>query len=235
MCASMHGYAQEMTYNHDESKMQQIQVMELGAGTLTPELYYTVTHSSYKKSAKGANSVKNTLRTAANVASLPQVEYADSIEANLKDRAEVEALNVADRQVDVAWLAEGSKIETKLQALKTNISFLTGRTSSDEIDAWNELTSMYDFAIKATKAAYMPNSEREKQYLAIYDEIVTNNDKLLMRIRYLSTKSKADQLVAAMSRFQHRVGENATAGYNRWRNAPSKLQAPSNSPQGGGL
>ena len=221
--AGLQAKAQSITYNHDDSKQGQIEVMELGAGNLTPELYYTITHNSYKKGAKSPTSVKNTLRIAANTASLPQVEYADTIQADLESRAKIEAMNVADREVDVAWMTEGSKIEGKLHALKSNISFLSGRTSDDEIDAWNELSSLYDFAIKATKKAYMPNSEREKQYLAIYDEIVSSNDNLLLRIRYLATKNQADKLVATLARFQHRVGENATAGYNRWHDAASSV------------
>lgn len=222
LSTSIMASAQSVTYNHDESKMQQIQVMELGAGSLTPELYYTLLHNSYKKGAKDATSVKNTLRMAANVASLPQVEYADTIQADLESRAKIEAKNIADREIDLAWVTEGSKIENKLLAFKSNIGSLNGKTSLDEINAWNELTSMYDFAIKATKDAYMPNSERQKQYLAIYEEIVSSNDNLLLRIRYLATKSQADKLVAAMANFSHRVKENATAGYNRWRNAASE-------------
>ena len=212
-------WAQTMTYNHDESKEEQIKVMELGSGALSPEWYYTLMHNSYKRGAKNATSVKNTLRLAASTASLPQVEYADTIQADLESRAKIEAMDIADREVDVAWLTEGSKIEGKLQAFKTNVSFLTGRTSRQEIDAWSELSSMYDFAIKTTKKAYMPNSERQKQYLAIYDEIVASNDNLLLRIRYLATKNQADKLVATLARFQHRVNENATAGYNRWHDA----------------
>ena len=50
ICIESH--AQSMTYNHDASKQGQIQVMELGAGNLTPELYYTVTHRRYKNGAK---------------------------------------------------------------------------------------------------------------------------------------------------------------------------------------
>ena len=153
--------------------------MELGSGALSPEWYYTLMHNSYKRGAKNATSVKNTLRLAASTASLPQVEYADTIQADLESRAKIEAMNIADREVDVAWLTEGSKIEGKLQAFKTNVSFLTGRTSRQEIEAWTELSSMYDFAIKTTKKAYMPNSERQKQYLAIYDEIVASNDREL--------------------------------------------------------
>ena len=217
--------AQSMTYYHDSSKQGQIQVMELGAGNLTPELYYTVTHRSYKNGAKAPTSVKNTLRLAANTASIPQVEYADTIQADLEGRAKIEALNIADRQVDLAWVTEGSKIESKLLAFKNNINYLNGKAKADEITGWTELGQMFDFAIKTTRNAYMPNSERQKQYIAIYDEIVKSNDNLLLRVRFLTTKNQADHLVQAMARFQHRVGENATAGYNRWRDAANEGSA----------
>ena len=211
--------AQTITYNHDASKQGQIQVMELGAGSLTPDIYYRTVHNNYRDNAKSATSVKNTLRISTNTASLPQTEYADSIQSDLESRAKTEEKNIADREIDLAWLTEGSKIEDRLLSLKSNISSLTGKTSNDEITAWNELTQIYDFAIKATKEAYMPNSERQKQYLAIYDEITNSNDNLLIRLRYLTTKKQTDRLTAALSRFQHRVKENATAGYNRWRDA----------------
>ena len=219
MAVTVNTFGQSMTYNHDASKMGQIQVMELGAGVLTPDLYYSITHSGYKKGAKSATSVKNTLRMAANIASMPQVEYADSIKADLEGRAKVEATNIADRQIDIAWLTEGGRIQAKLRAFKSNIGSLNGKTCSEEITAWEDLEKMYDFAIKTTKKAYMPNSERQKQYLAIYDEITTTNDNLLLRIRYLATKRQADNIVAAMTQFHHRVSENATASYNRWRNS----------------
>lgn len=219
MAVTVNTFGQSMTYNHDASKIGQIQVMELGAGVLTPDLYYSITHSGYKKGAKSATSVKNTLRMAANIASMPQVEYADSIKADLEGRAKVEATNIADRQIDIAWLTEGERIQAKLRAFKSNIGSLNGKTCSEEITAWKDLGKMYDFAIKTTKRAYMPNSERQKQYLAIYDEITTTNDNLLLRIRYLATKRQADNIVAAMTQFHHRVSENATASYNRWRNS----------------
>ena len=226
VACTMQSYAQTMTYNHDASKCGQIQVMELGAGALTPDWYYSVMHHSYKKGAKNATSVKNTLRMATNVASLPQVEYADSIKADLESRAKVEASNIADRQIDMAWLTEGEKIQSKLWAFKSNIGSLNGRANNDEITEWNNLASIYDFAIKATKNAYMPNSERQKQYLAIYDELTTSNDRLLARIRFLATKNQADKLMASMANFRHRTSENATASYNRWRDSADKGGAP---------
>ncbi len=212
--------AQSMTYFHDASKQAQVTVMETGAGVLTPELYYTVTHNSYKKDAAGTN--KNMYRIAANAASLPQVEMADSIESYLKARAQEEAINIADREVDVAWMTEGTKIENRLTAFKNNINGLVGRTNNQEITSWQELGGMYDFAIKTTRKAYMPNSERQKQYIAIYQEITKMNGILLLRVRYLATKNQTDRLLASMSRANHRVGENATAASNRWREAAVK-------------
>ncbi len=219
---SLHAHGQSMTYNHDDSKMNQIEVMELGSGNLTPEVYYTVTHNSYKKGAKAATSVKNTLRIAANTASLPQVDYADSIKTDLESRAKVEAANIADRQVDMAWLTEGDKIQSKLVAFKSNIGALNGKTKLDEINEWENLAKTYDFAISVTKKAYMPNSERQKQYLAILDEITASNDYLLTRITYLSFKNQSDKIIATMANFKHRVGENATAAYNRWRGSANE-------------
>ena len=45
--------AQSVTYNHDSPKQNQITVMETGTGALSPELYYTLLHNKYKKSAPG--------------------------------------------------------------------------------------------------------------------------------------------------------------------------------------
>ena len=94
--------------------MNQITVEETGAGALKPELYYTLLHNKYKKTAAVKN--KLTFRTAAGVASYQQVDEAEAIDSALTSRAKIEALNVADRQVDLAWLAEKDKIESQMLA-----------------------------------------------------------------------------------------------------------------------
>ena len=40
VCATMSAYGQSVSYSHDAAKMNQITVMEIGSGTLTPEYYY---------------------------------------------------------------------------------------------------------------------------------------------------------------------------------------------------
>lgn len=109
-----------VTYNHDATKMNQITVQEIGVGGLTPAFYYTLFHNSYQKSAASKN--KLSFRTLAGVESYQQVDLADSIQASLTQRAEIEALNIADRQIDIAWLAEGSKVNNKLSDFEKNIN-----------------------------------------------------------------------------------------------------------------
>lgn len=95
--ASAQGY---VSYNHDAAKMNQITVQEIGSGGLTPAFYYDAIHNSYQKTAAKKN--KQFFRTMAGVSAYQQVDVADSIKASLTQRAEIEALNIADRQIDIA-------------------------------------------------------------------------------------------------------------------------------------
>ena len=149
-----------VTYNHDATKMNQITVQEIGVGGLTPALYYDVFHNSYQKSDARKN--KLGFRSLAGVSSYQQVDVADSIKAYLTQRAEIEALNVADRQIDIAWLAEGDKITDKLTAFEANINRIVGAGGSlADKSRWEEYCNMYKTAIKVTQDAYMPNAQRK--------------------------------------------------------------------------
>lgn len=149
-----------VTYNYDSSKKNQITVMEIGSGSLSPELYYQLLHSSYKKSAASKN--KLGFRTTAGIGAYNQVEYAEAIDSALTKRAEIEALNMADRQIDLAWKVEGSKINSKMNAFKSNIDRIlpVGGSIGDK-QRWTEYYHVYETAIKATKDAYMPNAKQE--------------------------------------------------------------------------
>ena len=116
--------AQYVTYNHDSPKQNQITVMETGAGSLTPELYYWALHNKYKKSAAAKN--KLGFRTTAGINLYNQTDEAESIDSALVSRAKIEALNVADRQADIAWLAEGDKINGQMARMKRAPLMLPG-------------------------------------------------------------------------------------------------------------
>ena len=207
-----------VTYNHDDAKMNQITVQETGAGGLTPAFYNDVFHNSYQKSAAAKN--KLSFRSLAGVAAWQQIEDADSIEASLKKRAEIEALNVADRQIDIAWLAEGTKLTNKLDDFQSNINRIIGAGGTfNDKERWNNYYNIFQCAIKATQDAYMPNAQRKKEYLAIYADICKENETLIKYLVQLNSKAKTAELLSATSTRQNHNGAIATAAHNRWRDA----------------
>lgn len=225
-------HAQYATYNHDSPKQNQVTVMETGAGALTPELYYWALHNKYKKSAAIKN--KLSFRTLAGANLYGQVDDAEAIDSSLVKRSEIEALNVADRQIDLAWLAEGEKIESQMERLRRNIDriqFVGG--TQDEKERWTEYYHIYKCAIDAIREAYMPNSQRKRQYLRIYDDIIRQNEIL---ISYLGKKQNAtiiDQLLdaPAMDRIPQK-GSIAREAMNRWNESRFAVRGKGNSSNG---
>lgn len=209
-------FAQSVTYNHDSSKQNQITVMETGGGSLTPEFYYWMLHNSYRKSAAEKN--KLGFRTLAGINLYNQVDDAEKIDSALTKRAEIEALNVADRQIDLAWLAENSKINGQLAKMKANIGHIipTGGTVNDK-RRWEELYNMYRCAVKATKDAYMPNAQRKKEYLRIYANLSAQNETLLKYLVQLNTQSRTASLLAATNDRVVHKGNVISDAKSRWQ------------------
>ena len=236
MAVAIGANAQYVTYNHDSPKMNQIMVEETGAGALTPELYYTLLHNRYKKTAAAKN--KLTFRTAAGVASYQQVNEAEAIDSALTSRAKIEALNVADRQVDLAWLAEKDKVESQMRQFQKNIDriLMTGG-SPKEKERWSEYYHIYQCAIKATKDAYMPNAERKRQYLQIYADVSKQNDVLVTYLVQLSNRNATRNLLSVsenQSIDKRSIVNNALNRWNESRSAVRGSQDDSESDNGDG-
>ena len=206
-----------VTYNHDSSKKNQITVMETGSGSLSPDLYYQLLHNSYKKSAASKN--KLSYRTTAGIGAYNQVEYAEAIDSALTKRAEIEALNIADRQVDLAWKVEGSKINSKMNAFKSNIDRTVGGSIGDK-QRWTEYYHVYETAIKATKDAYMPNAKRKKMYLQIYADVAKQNETLVKQLVRISNTSKTKELLTANGNYQTANKRSViSSASSKWREA----------------
>lgn len=213
--------AQSVTYNHDASKMNQFTVGEIGEGALEPELYYTLLHGTYKKNAAAKN--KLTFRTAAGLAAYLQVEMAEAIDSALTGRAEIEALNLADRQIDIAWLAEGDKIESQMQKFQNNIErILPAGGLPDERERWNEYYQVYQCAINETREAYMPNAQRKKEYLQIYSDISKQNETLVRYLVRLSNRNAVKELLAATNNPTVDKTDIARSAMSRWNESKSQ-------------
>lgn len=219
--------AQYVTYNHDSPKMNQITVEETGAGALKPELYYKMLHNKYKKTATVKN--KLTYRTAAGAASYQQVDEAEAIDSALTSRAKIEALNVADRQVDLAWLAEKDKIELQMRRFQKNIDRITMTGGSPkEKERWDDYYHVYQCAIKATRDAYMPNAQRKKEYLQIYADVSRQNDVLVKYLVQLSNRNATKNLLSATE--NHSIDKRSiiSNAMSRWNESRSAVRGSQN-------
>jgi len=228
--------AQYVTYNHDSPKQNQITVMETGAGSLTPELYYWALHNKYKKSAAAKN--KLGFRTTAGINLYNQTDEAESIDSALVSRAKIEALNVADRQADIAWLAEGDKINGQMERMKRNIDRIlpAGGTPEDR-ERWTEYYHVFQCAIDATRDAYMPNAQRKKEYLQIYADVSRQNDVLVKYLVQLSNRNATKNLLSATENRpidKRSIISNAMSRWNESRSAVRGSQNDDGSEDGDG-
>ena len=221
--------AQSTTYNHDPMKMNQITVMESGSGELQPAWYYNLLHGNYSKGAASTN--KAMYRTEAGGVLYLQLPTGDSIKTYLEKRAEIEALNMADRAggaADLAWLAEGEKIERKMAAFMNNVDrIVPAGGTGDERSYWLQYYDMFQTAIRNTQDAYMPNAQRKREYLQIYADVARKNDllvKYLVKIhqRHLMEERNRARVVprsetqalalSALARWQGAVGMTGGQG-----------------------
>ena len=215
--------AQSVTYSHDDAKMNQITVMEIGSGGLTPSMYYTVLHKSYQKSALSKN--KLAFRATAGLNLYAQVDDAEALDSALNKRAKIEALNVADRSggaLDLAWVAESGKLNNKMADFERNIRRVleVGGTANEQ-EHWKEYYNVYQCAIKAAQDGYMPNVQRKKEYLRIYADVARKNETLILYIVRLSNARKTSELLTATAtgNIENHKAQIVRNALSRWRDA----------------
>ncbi|NDV84187.1 DUF5045 domain-containing protein [Bacteroides sp. 51] len=213
--------AQSITYNHDDAKMNQVTVMEIGSGSLTPSQYYTLLHRSYQKSAASKN--KLAFRMAAGINLYNQVDDAEALDSAMQNRAKIEALNIADRSggaLDLAWMAESGKLNSKMEDFEQNIHRIqeVGGTTNEQ-EHWRAYYKVYQSAIKATQDAYMPNAQRKKEYLRIHADVAKKNETLLLYLVRLSKARKTSALLAATNNRENNKARIVRNAMSRWRGA----------------
>ena len=212
--------AQYVTYNHDETKMNQVTVMETGAGSLTPALFYSLIHNKYYRTASATN--KLSYRSTAGGFAYSQVGLAEKVDTSLTKRAEIEALNMADRQVDLAWAAEGPKIQKAIASFQANINriYEAGGNASDT-EVWQERLHLFQTGVSAVRDGYMPNAQRKRQYLKIYEDICRANDNLIGYIVSVHGREHTRAALSATLDRTDRTADIASEAASRWKDNTS--------------
>ena len=211
--------AQSFTFNHDEVVMNQFTVAETGTGNLGGnnfQWYYDLFHNSYSDWAPEKN--KQAFRLENYYTLHKEVPMAETIDTCLKERAKIEGFNLIDRQVDLVWSMEKSKIEAKQQAFQKNINSIVplGGTSIDK-KHWQNVYEAIDCGLRAVRDGYLPNSERQKSYLLMYKDLVRYNTQLVALLIDLSNRNQLKDIEKANSIPRSDVTRHATSCFARWK------------------
>jgi hypothetical protein len=184
----------QITYNEDLSVRNQFTVEEVGRGDLQPGIYYWLFHHSYRNDAAETN--KWDYRKNTTLVFLNEKPMSEDIDTAMTQRARIETLNMLDRNPvsDIAWATEQSKIERKQALFQKNISQIIPRGgSSEDRIYWENIYKSIDCGLQAVKGAYMANSQRKQQYLAIYKDLVQRNNELVDCLCLWSGLKKAQE------------------------------------------
>jgi hypothetical protein len=134
----------------------------------------------------------------------------------------------------LAWQVESDKINNKMSDFKTNIDRIVkfGGTASQQT-VWKERYNLLTTAITATKSAYMPNSQRKKQYLAIYADAAKVNELLVKYLVQLSNSKATAKLLNSTYTRENRNAAVAAEAMTRWRDAGWSVTSSNNSGNSG--
>lgn len=210
----------EVTYEHDNSVMNQFMTMETGAGALTPAAYYNTFHKSYQRTANATN--KLVQRTATMVAVGKEKAPAERIDSDYVERGKIEAMNIESRSsaTDITWASEKSKVNGKLEVFNHNInSILSSGGSHEDYTSWKTIYNCIETAIKYTQQSYLDMGQRKKEFLAIYRDIIKRNNTLVQQLIVWRQGKKAQEAFANKAKIE-RVTSNAVTAQNclrRWQ------------------
>ena len=78
---------------------------------------------------------------------------------------------------------------------------------------------MYQCAVGATKDGYMPNAQRKKEYLRIYEDVARQNETLVQYLVRLHNASHTNALLSATNERRLEKGSIVNEAKERWRQA----------------
>lgn len=172
--------AQGVTYSHDDPKMKQITVQEVGIGALTPDVYYWALHNSYRQSAAAKN--KLVFRSSVGMAAYQQIDDAKKLDSAMVKRAEIEAGGTALEQK--YWQKQAAMFKTAIKATQ---------------DAY-----MPNAQRKKQYLAIYADLTKKNESLVMYISKLSTSMKTseLLRASYNKPNTKAQVVAAAMGRWR---------------------------------
>ena len=132
-----------------------------------------------------------------------------------------------NRQVDLTWAAEGPKIPKAIASFQANINriYEAGGNASDT-QVWQERLHLFQTGVSAVRDGYMPNAQRKRQYLKIYEDICRANDNLIGYIVSVHGREHTRAALSATLDRTDRTADIASEAASRWKENTSSNTNP---------
>lgn len=175
--ATVQGNAQGVSYTmkHDATKLDAIEGAYAGKGSYSA-LYFTTFHKNYAKTANATN--KTIYTTESELMLEKQIPYAEKVDTLMKENAEFETIQMADRNVNAIALTENTRLDdlqSEIDKRYTTLEMLL--PGSNTAKHWKNKIMQFANA-RSSLNMQMPNSERQRAYNQIYAEMVRANAEL---------------------------------------------------------
>lgn len=179
-------------YKYDTDFLGLIGFCGLGGGTLTPSHYYQLFHSGYEESGRTYSLTSNSVYY--NLTLSEEEVSAEKIDTALTHRGVKEAVTWADRNVDVVQYTEMSRVDSRLLELKDSIERIMA-CGGDKVtyEMYVERYNCLTFGLNEISTAYLANSQRQQEYLAVYRESTELLSEVKDRLLYFRQKSILDK------------------------------------------
>lgn len=222
-------YAQGKTFNHDASFLQQFLVTEGFGGKLTPAMWYELFHNDY---SHWALSTGKSIYRSDFMREIDKEEgYSEKIDSAMFKRAEQEVIYMVDRTasiVDIAWQAEGAKVEAKLKQFDDAINSLSSYgVPYREIESFRTQYNCITFGLNEVRKAYMPTSKRREQYIAIQEDLTIKTKKAYDFLFYYDSLRKINRMSEGQRVGRAKIASIASSVRERWSSTLSAVSKSS--------
>ena len=210
---------------HDSAVLNQIGLEEVGAGAAggsngLAQAHYLL-HKGYVFEAMNNPLWKKTVQRAlVSKYLLSEQRAAAVVDSALTSRAKTEALDLADRELDVVWMVEKNKINNSLDKWENNINKITANGGKlMDYRSWRNSLEGIKAAIEGVKKSHLSNSQRQECYTLIYKDIENKNLSLVSYLSDLSTQQTAKNLMKSSVTPVKKVSRKSIANgcFARWK------------------
>lgn len=206
----------QYTYRYDTDFIGLVGFCGLGGGSLTPRHYYQLFHSGYEEAGRSYSLTANSVYY--NLTLMEEEVSAEKIDTALTHRGLKEAVTWADRNVDIVQYSEMGRVDSRLSELKDSIErIMVNGGDKETYDFYLERYNCLTFGLNEISTSYLANSQRQQEYLTLYQESTELLSDLKDQLLYFRQKSIIENYNSGKKSSMKEVKDIATESASQWK------------------